>query len=126
MIIKNKILILSLLLAIIIALNFSGMNRSSGANGWFYHMSIYASFITILPVLLFFVFKTRVLYYFVVGFLVFQFISSIVIIGILHSEIEARFQPSSIVGIALLISLRAVVIYFLATCIVPQSSSTTK
>ena len=126
MIIKNKILILSLLLAIIIALNFSGMNRSSGADGWFHHMSLYASFITILPVLLFFVFKTRVLYYVVVGFLVFQFISSIVVIGILHSEIEARFQPSSIFFITLLISLKALVIYFLATCIVPQSSSTTK
>jgi hypothetical protein len=127
MIIKNKILILSLLSAILFAIHFSGINYSGGANGgWFYHMSLYSSFITILIVLLFFVLKMRALHYFIVGFLSIQFIAAIVIIVLLYSEIEARFQPRAIVSIVLLLGLRVAAIYLLATCVVPQSSSTTK
>jgi len=126
MIIKNKILILSMLLAVILAVNFSHINHSGGANGWFYHMSLYSSYITILIVLLFFVLRMRALHYFIVGFLSIQFISSIVIIGVLYSEIEARFQPRAIVSIVLLLGLRVAAIYLLATCVVPQSSSITK
>jgi hypothetical protein len=122
MIIKNKILILSLLSAILFAINFSG----GAEGGWFYHMSLYSSFITILIVLLFFVLKMRALHYFIVGFLSIQFIAVIVIIVLLYSEIEARFQPRDIVSIVLLLGLRVAAIYLLATCVVPQSSSTTK
>ena len=126
MIIKNKILLLSVLTATFASVSFTSSNYSGGGNGWFYHMSLFSSFITILVVLLFFVLKMRILHYFVVGFLALQFIASTIIIGLLYSEIEARFQTTSIIFIILILVLRAVAVYLIATCVVPQNSSTTK
>jgi hypothetical protein len=126
MIIKNKILLLSVLIAIFASTSFTSGSNSGGGNGWFYHMTLFSSFITILVVLLFFVLKMRILHYFVVGFLALQFIASTIIIGLLFSEIEARFQTTSIIIITVILVLRAVAVYLIATCVVPQNSSTTK
>jgi len=125
MIIKNKIPILSLLFANLVAIHFAGINVG-GVNGWFYNMSVYSGSVTLLLVLLFFILKVRALYFSIVGFLVIQFIVSIIIFGMLYSEIDAKLEPSSMIALVLLILLRAVTIYFLATCIVSQRSSTTK
>jgi hypothetical protein len=125
MIIKNKILILSLLFGNLVAIHFAGINVG-GANGWFYNMSVYSGSVTLLLVLLLFILKIRALYFFIVGFLVIQFIGSIFIVGMLYSEIDAKLEPSSMIALVLLMLLRVVTIYLLATCIVPQSSSTTK